>query len=111
MPVYIDNVIIYSKSIKQHIKYVDTILTQLAGVGLPWRLKKFHFFTDREKYLGRTIRPGRLEVDLAHVAALKHATPPETVTQLRSFLGFANVYRRFIPQFSKKAEPLYRLLN
>ena len=89
--VYIDDVIVFSKSIADHIKDVDLILQELANAGMTLRLKKCSFFTDRIKYLGHIIRPGRLEIDRAHVAPLKDATPPETITQLRSFLGFANV--------------------
>lgn len=109
--VYIDDVIIFSKSVAQHITDVDTILTELAASGMSLKLKKCLFFTVHVKYLGHIIRPGRLQVDLAHVAALKDSTLPTTVTELRSFLGFVNVYRRFIPHFATVAAPLYDLLG
>lgn len=66
--VYIDDVIFYSKTVEQHIVDVYKVLVKLARSGMSLCLKKCSFFTDKVKYLGHVIRPGRLEVDLTHVA-------------------------------------------
>ena len=62
-------------------------------------------------YLGHVIRPGHLSVAEKNTAALKVAKHPTTQTELRSFLGLCNVYRRFVKGFSKIAAPLNLLLR
>ena len=109
--VYLDDVVVFSSSIKDHILHVDEILSVLREVGVSLKFKKCEFFTDCIKYLGHIIRPGRLEIDSASTLALKKAKPPINVTQLRSFLGSTNVYRRFIEGYAKVAAPLVKLLK
>jgi RNase H-like domain found in reverse transcriptase len=74
-------------------------------------LNKFHFFTDTVDYLGHVIRPGQLSVAEKNTAALKVMTHPTTQTELRSFLGLCNVYRRFVKGLFKIAAPLNILLR
>ncbi|CDF38512.1 unnamed protein product [Chondrus crispus] len=62
-------------------------------------------------YLGHVVRPGTLEVDAARTVALEQVRYPQTQTQLRSFLGLCNVYRRFVPHYAKIAHPLNQLLK
>ena len=109
--VYLDDVIIFSKNMDDHVGHVREVLTALRDAGVTLKLKKCEFFKDTVRYLGHIIRPGRLEVDLARVAALKEAEHPRTQTELRSFLGLCNVYRRFIRDYTKIAAPLYELLK
>lgn len=109
--VYIDDIIVFSKDAESHIQDVETILTALQQAGVSLKFKKCLFFTDSVRYLGHIVRPGTLEVDDSHVKSLREAKPPRTPTELRSFLGFANVYRRFVPSFTEKARPLYELLK
>ena len=109
--VYLDDVIIFSRDIESHLDHVEQILTVLHNAGVSLKLKKCNFFTDTVKYLGHIVRPGTLEVDLATVTALKQATYPKTQTEMRSFLGLCNVYRRFVPQYSKVSGPLNDLLR
>ena len=109
--VYIDDVVIFSGSAEQHLEDVDTILTELGKAGITLRFDKCLFFTDHVRYLGHIVRPGTLEVDQSHVKSLLEAEPPKTVSELRSFLGFVNVYRRFIRNYTQLAKPLYGLLK
>jgi len=72
-------------------------------------LEKCPWFSDEVEYLGHIVRPGQLHVHSKNVDALKHAKFPTTKTQLNSFLGMCNVYRRFVKDFAKRAKPLNAL--
>jgi hypothetical protein len=69
------------------------------------------FFKDTVDYLGHVIRPGQLSVAEKNTAALKDMMHPTTQTELRSFLGLCNVYRRLVKVFAKIAAPLNILLR
>ena len=109
--VYIDDIIIFSKTVEEHIQHVDEILTALGNAGVTLKIKKCTFFSDSVEYLGHVIKPGKLEIDGANTKSLRDAKPPTTKTELRSFLGLCNVYRRFIKNFSMTAHPLNELLK
>ena len=108
--VYLEDIIIFSKSVEEHFQHVKDILTTFKGAVISLKLKKCSFFTNTVKYLGHIIHPGTLEVDATHTMALKRAKHPTTQTQLRAFLGLCNVYRRFVPKYSHIAGPLNVLL-
>ena len=107
--VYLDDIIIFSKSVDEHIDHVDEVLQTLREAGLTLKLKKCNFFVSSVNYLGHTIKPGRLEVANRNQEAIQQAKPPETKTQVRSFVGMCNVYRRFVPNFATVAAPLVEL--
>jgi RNase H-like domain found in reverse transcriptase/Reverse transcriptase (RNA-dependent DNA polymerase)/Integrase zinc binding domain/Chromo (CHRromatin Organisation MOdifier) domain/Integrase core domain len=109
--VYLDDVIVFSSNRDDHLAHVNEALTLLGNAGLSLKLKKCHFFADTVDYLGHVIRPGRLGVAEKNTEALKTARLPKTQTELRSFLGLCNVYRRFVPHFSSIASPLNALLS
>lgn len=109
--VYLDDVIIYSKDAEAHFGHVEGILDALSRAGVSLKLAKCSFFADTVKYLGHVIRPGTLSVNEAATAALRQAQLPSTQTELRSFLGLCNVYRRFIRDFAHISAPLNALLR
>jgi hypothetical protein len=90
---------------------VNEALALLGDAGLSLKLKKCLFFADTVDYLGHVICPGRLGVAEKNIEALKTALLPRTQTELRSFLGVCNVYRRFVPHFSAIATQLKALLS
>jgi len=98
--VYLDNVIIFSANAEQHVEDVDTVLHRLREAGVTLTLEKCIWFSDEVEYLGHIVRPGQLHVHNKNVDALKHAKFPTTKTQLKSFLGMCNVYRRFLKEFA-----------
>jgi hypothetical protein len=90
---------------------VAEALTLLGNAGLSLKLKKCHFFAETVDYLRHAFRPGRLGVAEKNTTALKMAPLPRTQTELRSFLGLCNVYRRFVPNFSAIEAPLNTFLG
>ena len=76
--VYIEDVIIYSKSVEAHIRHVYEVLTAFKKAGVTLKMKKFTFFSDTVEYLGHVIKPGRLDIDRTNTASLRDAKRPQT---------------------------------
>jgi len=102
----LDDVIVYSKTEEEHVGHVDRVLRLLRDAGVTLRLPKCRIFRKTVEYLGHEIKPGRLEVMDAHTRALREAPFPTTRTQVWSFVGMCNVFRRFVPNVFRMAAPL-----
>jgi hypothetical protein len=100
-----DDVIEFSPDRASHLCHVDEALTLLRTTGLSLKLKKCRFFCDTVDYLGHVIRPGRLRVAEKNTDSLRDAPLPTTQTDLRSFLGLCNMYRRFVRHISYLSAP------
>ena len=109
--VYLEDVIVFSSKEEDHVKHVREVLQALHEAGVTLKLRKCEFFKRSVRYLGHIISPGKLEIDLARTKALLEATHPTNQSELRSFLGCCNVYRRFIRDYTKIAAPLYAKLK
>ena len=108
--IYLDDVIIFSKDVESHLKDMDEVLRLLHQAGVTLKLKKCSWFTKKFHYLGHDITPGKLAVAKAPTDSFAKATLPTNITQLRSFLGAANVYRRFIRNNAHVSKPLTAML-
>jgi hypothetical protein len=107
---YLDDIIIYSKNRKQHRKHVRTVLQQLRDAGLQCDIDKCEFEVESTKYLGFIIEAGKgVRMDPEKVKAIQEWQAPTTVKGVRSFLGFANFYRRFVEHLSDVVWPLTEL--
>ena len=109
--VYLDDVVVFSKTFDEHVKHVQDVLHFLLRAAISLKLKKCNFFTKVVDYLGHVIKPGRLEVATMNTAAIEGFREPETQTQIRSFLGLSTVYWRFVPNFACVSALLNMLLK
>ena len=104
--VYLDDIIIFSRDEETHLRHLESVMQILKEAGATLRLSKCEFFKRQVKYLGHIIRPGKLAIYGRNVEAITKALPPKTKTQVRSFLGMCNIYRRFVRGFTQIAHPL-----
>jgi len=107
--VYFDDILIYSKSFDEHMDHLRAVFNALRDARLFGNLEKCIFCTDRVSFLGYVVTPQGIEVDEMKIEAIKSWPVPQTVTQVRSFLGLAGFYRRFVKDFSTIAAPLHEL--
>jgi hypothetical protein len=109
--VFIDDILIYSKSEAEHAKHLRIVLQRLRDHKLHPKLSKCEFWLDSVKFLGHTISRDGISLDPSKVQEVIDWKPPKSVHQIRSFLGLAGYYRRFIPDFSRIAKPMTELLK
>jgi hypothetical protein len=107
--IYLDDILIYSKDRQQHVKDVKTVLERLREFKLYASLEKSEFFVDRTEFLGYIVTPDGVTIDPERTKTIREWPEPRTVGEVRSFIGFINFYRRFIPKFSGIAAPLHEL--
>ena len=106
---YLDDVVVFSTSVKQHLQRLELVLQRLQKENLKVKLSKCCFFQKQVKYLGHVVSEDGVATDPDKIAAVAQWKCPENVKELKSFLGFASYYRRFVPGFSQIASPLNSL--
>ena len=107
--VYIDDIIVYSESFEAHLQDVDTILRRLYAHGILLQLKKCRFACQSVEFLGHVVSRQGIQADPSKLEKLRAFPTPTNVAELRTFLGFASYYRKFIRNLATIASPLYRL--
>jgi hypothetical protein len=109
--VFIEDILIYSKSDGDHEEHLRLVLQKLQDNQLYTKFSKCEFWIDKVPFLGHIISNGRISVDPAKVKEIMAWSIPTTVTEIRSFLGLAGYYQRFIEGFSKIAKSMTLLLE
>ena len=108
--VYLDDLLVYSKTFDEHLAHLDFLLQRIIDAGLKLKMDKCQFLRRQVHYLGHTISAEGVSCEAGKVEAVKNWPVPATTTALASFFGFASYYRRFIQGFSKIAGPLHDLV-
>ena len=111
MEIFIDDFTVYGSSFEQCLNNLETVFQRCKDKQLALNWGKCHFMVTKGIVLGHKISATGLEVDQSKISIIKTLAPPTTVKGIRSFLGHAGFYRRFIKDFSKIARPLCRLLE
>jgi transposase InsO family protein len=107
--VYIDDIIIFSETVEEHLKQLACVLERLQLAGLKLKPQKCFLLRKRVAYLGHIVSSQGIEPDPKKISAVKDWKAPTTVTEARSFLGFCSYYRRFMPDFAAVSQPLIKL--
>jgi hypothetical protein len=109
--VFLDDIVIYANSLVDHDRKLREVFRRLRKHNLKLQPDKCEFLRKEVIFLGHKISEQGVEPDNHKVEAIKNFPKPNMAKQLKSFLGLAGYYRRFIPQFSKIATPLHKLLK
>lgn len=109
--VFIDDVIIISKTFEEHLSLLLRVLEKLYSANLTINLSKCQFFRSNLRYLGYVVDAKGLRTDPEKVAAILNYPTPTNKKEVKRFLGTASWYRRFIPNFSSIAGPLNKLTS
>ena len=104
--VYIDDVLIFSETLEEHLEHTRLVLERLKKAGLKLKPSKCHFLRECVEYLGHLITPNGLKPNPKQVKAVIEFPVPESVTNVRQFLGLTSYYRRFIAQFCQDSCPI-----
>ena len=107
--VFIDNILVYSGSLEEHAEHLRTVLQIFRERQLYTKFSKCQFWLDRVAFLGHVISAEGVSVDPQKIEAVVNWKPPKNVSEVRSFLGLAGYYRKFVEGFSKIAAPLTKL--
>jgi Reverse transcriptase (RNA-dependent DNA polymerase) len=104
--VYLDDVLVASETVEQHLEHLREVLGRLQDHGLVLNVDKCQFALAELDYLGHHVSASGIRPMAAKVKAIETFPQPRTVQNLQTFLGMANFYRRFLPAAARTLRPL-----
>lgn len=108
---YLDDILIYSETLDDHIKHVRTVLENLVDNGLYCNLDKCLFHAKEVDFLGHKVTSNGIRTDPEKIKSIQNWKTPSCVKDIQSFLGFTNNYRKFIENYSDITLPITNLLK
>ncbi|KAL9253338.1 Retrovirus-related Pol polyprotein from transposon 17.6-like protein [Drosera capensis] len=109
--VYLDDIVVYNAASEEHVEHLRIMFKVLASNKLYVKKEKCSFSCQEVNFLGHVIKDGKLFMEEGNMRAIQEWKPPTKVSKLRSFLGLANYYRRFIERCSSIVSPLTDMLK
>jgi len=109
--VYLDDIVVYSKTLEEHVEHVRTILKKLIQNKLVAKMSKCELHKLRISFLGHVVSKDDVETDSEKIKVVAEWPQIEYFKQMQSFLGFCNYYRYFIKNFSEIAKPLFKMTS
>ena len=107
--VYLDDIIVMGKNFDEHLVNLGQVLERIQAAGLKLSPKKCSLFREEVKYLGHKITVNGIHTDEEKIFAVKDWPRPQSLHELRSFIGLCTYYRRFVPGFANVAKSLHDL--
>ena len=107
--VYLDDILVFSRDLDDHLEHLRLVIERLVEVGLKLKPSKCKFAQHNLEYLGHIVSREGLRTNPKLTEAVAEFARPQSVSDVRRFLGLASYYRRFISNFAKTARPLHRL--
>lgn len=109
--VYLDDIIVFSATIEDHIRDLTEVFTRLRNAKLQLNLNKCKFLQEKFNYLGHIVSQEGIEPDPNKVNAIVNIKSPTNTSELRSILGSCSYFRNFMPNFASVSKPLYELAS
>ncbi|SLM37370.1 hypothetical protein PDIG_11210 [Lasallia pustulata] len=106
---YLDDILIYSKTLKEHSQHIWGVLQKLIDAGLQVDIEKCKFHVQETSFLGVLLSTDGLRMDPKKVQVVVDWSTPTNLKQVQAFIGFRNFYRQFIKGFSKIVGPMLKL--
>lgn len=109
--VYLDDILIFSTTLEEHVNSIKRILQKLKEVNLKIQIDKCKFLSKETEYLGHVLTPEGVKPNPKKVESITELKLPETQKQIKSFLGITGYYRKFVKDYAKVAQPMTKYLK
>ena len=109
--VYLDDVLLFSKTFEQHLSCLEEVFSRIKAAGLKLNPAKCHLARNHVVFLGHVISQHGLQPDPKNTEKVKNWPTPQSTSEVRAFVGLCSYYRRFVHNFARHAAPLNHLMG